>query len=296
MSEVTTIEYNRYMVEQDNHLKAQERIDMYNEERARRNENTSMYVSLGASHVSEYKEQMSIAKGEVERYHEANAEKGRDVKDEVEHLKKQMTTQRDAWIEHGSTLAREWGSEQKKRIKDSQQATLQEKREKAQALKSDMKSLETMRTERRNQAVENRKELRAKIQEHTSDSACQEAKDMFFQQRKNHGDDKRKLAKELKGEKMRQQSLHAEKAQASREQALAAQKAAKASLEAVKSARAVAAKEMRDRKKSLDEAGGGIKAENMHNKKVIHDMARKQKFVTSALANQVKPTGQETPA
>ena len=257
----------------------------------------NMYVSQGADHAKEYKEQMSAAKGEVERFHATNLEKGLDVKSEVEFLKKQKEGNKDAWIEHGSTLARELGSEQKKKIAMAKDSTLKAKHDKAQALKSDMKSLETMRTERRNQAVENRKELRSKIQDHTSDGATREAKDIFFQQRKTVGDDKRKSTKEMKGEKMRQQSAHAEKAQGAREAALAAQKAAKAAQEAVKTARSMAAKEMRDRKKSLDEAGGGMKAETAHNKKVIHDLTKKHKYVTQTMAGQmVKPTGEETPA
>lgn len=165
VSEVTTIEYNRWLVEEDNKKEAEERKQKHDAERAYRKEQTDMYVKVGHDHSMEYKDQMETAKREVDNFRKHNLEKGGTVKAEVEALNKTRKAQKEQWIEHGSSLVQDLGSEQKRRIKKELGATSTRKRETSQALRKEMTELEKMRTERRNQAVENRKTLKEQVHE-----------------------------------------------------------------------------------------------------------------------------------
>lgn len=251
-------------------------------------EQQSKYQQFGADHMAEYKDQMATAKKEVDNFHKQNLDKGSSVKAEVTALSKARKEQKEQWIQHGSTLSRELGSEQKRKIKSTIGAMSQRKRESSQAVKAELKELENSRTERRNQAVENRRQLREKIQGQTSDQVCQEAKNMFFEQRKTVGDDTRTSMKQWKETRAREQSAHHEKALEARAAAKAAKTAAKASLDGVRAARAQSASEMRSRKKHVEDSGGKFKQEVKHNNKVIHDMMKHQKFVNKTLASDMK--------
>jgi hypothetical protein len=282
ISELTTIEYNRMLVEEEHKRQAEERKNKHDAEREYRKQQEDLYRQIGNEHAREYKEQMSAAKEEVQRFQNSNMYKGSTVKAEVESLRSALKSQKEEWMEHGSTLAQELGSDQKKRIKGARGATSTRKRESAGALKKELTELEKMRTERQQQAVENRRQLREKIQAQTSDGAVAESKALFFEQRKATGDDTRTQMKDWKADKQRQQGQYLDKAGAARAEAIAAQKAAKASLDDIKAKKARDAKEMRDRKANMMKSGGAIGEEIKHNKKVVHDMMRKQKFVGNA--------------
>jgi len=288
VSEVTTIEYNRWMVEEDKKKEAEGRKQKHDAERAYRKEQTDTYVKVGHEHSMEYKEQMETAKREVDNFHKSNLEKGTIVKAEVSALNSQKKKHAEQWIEHGSTLAHDLGSEQKRRIKKELGATSTRKREQSKALKSEMTELEKMRTEGRNQAVENRKALREQIAQQTSDAVTQEAKDTFFQQRKEKGEDTRAAMKDWKEERVKQQGQHLDKAAQARAEALNAKRQAKEAIEALKTQRAQVAKEMRERRANINTAGGNVKTELSHNKKVIHDLTKRQKFVQQEQAANMK--------
>jgi len=288
VSEVTTIEYNRWLVEEDNKKEAEERKQKHDAERAYRKEQTDMYVKVGHDHSMEYKDQMETAKREVDNFRKHNLEKGGTVKAEVEALNKTRKAQKEQWIEHGSSLVQDLGSEQKRRIKKELGATSTRKRETSQALRKEMTELEKMRTERRNQAVENRKTLKEQIATQTSDAVTSEAKDQFYQQRKAVGDDTRSAMKDWKEDRVKQQGLHLDKAAQARAEALNAKRQAKEAIENVKAERAQAAKEMRERRANINQAGGNVKSELTHNKKVVHDMTKRQKFVAPEQATTMK--------
>ena len=296
ISEVTAIEYNRFIVEEANKKDAEERKQDHDKERNYRKELEERYQQFGRDHLNEFKGQMETAKREVDNLHNANSEKGRYVKDEVEALRKARKAQQEQWVAHGSALTQEYGSEQKRRIKQQIGATTSRKKEAAAILRKEMGELEKARTERRNQAVENRRQLKERIDSQTNDAATQEAKDTFFQQRKASGDDTRESMKAWKTDRVKQQGQHLDKAAAAREQALQAKKAAKEALEGVKEARALAAKEMRQRKSNIAATGGTIKNEVKHNKKIVHDMMRNQKFVPPTQAEGLRKVKSPTPA
>jgi hypothetical protein len=199
VSEVTAIEYNRWMVEEEHKKLAEERKDQHNVERSLRKELRDKYVGLGAEHYREDKEAMKSVSGGLEYHRKQNHDKGSIVKAEVAELTKKMHDQQTSWQQHGSSLAQEFGSDQKRKVKASLTATTARKREKAQAERALLGDLEKSRTERRNQAVDNRRELRELIQGQTSDAVTQEAKNLFFEQRKVIGDDTRSAMKKWKG-------------------------------------------------------------------------------------------------
>ncbi len=288
VSEVTAIEYNRWLVEESHKKAAEERKEKHNAERDYRKEMREKYQQFGSDHMSEYKDQMATAKSEVDNYHKQNLAKGSSVKAEVAALAKQRQEQQAQWQQHGSSLARELGSEQKRRIKSAVGATSTRKREQSQAARAELGELEKARTERRNQAVENRRQLRERIQGQTSDAVTQEAKNTFFEQRKAVGDDTRLAMKQWKDQRSREQEEHVGKALEARAAAKAAKAAAKASLDGVRAQRAQAAKEMRDRKAHVETSGSKFKSEIKHNNKVVHDMMKKEKFVNSSLAKEMK--------
>ena len=97
VSEVTTIEYNRWLVDEDNKKQAEERKQKHDAERAYRKEQTLQYVQVGHEHSMEYKEQMETAKREVDNFHKKNLEKGSVVKQEVEHLKNTKKHMKEQW-------------------------------------------------------------------------------------------------------------------------------------------------------------------------------------------------------
>ena len=288
VSEVTAIEYNRWMVEEEHKKLAEERKDQHNVERSLRKELRDKYVGLGAEHYREDKEAMKSVSGGLEYHRKQNHDKGSIVKAEVAELTKKMHDQQTSWQQHGSSLAQEFGSDQKRKVKASLTATTARKREKAQAERAQLSDLEKSRTERRNQAVDNRRELRELIQGQTSDAVTQEAKNLFFEQRKVIGDDTRSAMKKWKEERSKQQEKKTSKALEARAAAKAAQQAAKESIETVRAQRSQSAKEMRERKAFVEGSGAKGKAETKHNNKVVHDMMKSQMFVNPILAEDMK--------
>ena len=293
VSEITAIEYSRFLVEEEHKRQADERKQKHEVERNFRKEMQERYMQAGANHQAEYKYQMAMAKQEVDNHHRQNLDKGAAVKAEVEALAKARQEQQKLWQEHSSSLARELGSEQKRRIKTQRGSMTTRKREVSQAVRSELSGLEKARTERRNQAVENRKQLRERIQSQTSDQVTQEAKDVYYQQRKAAADDGRASMKKWKEQRQRDLEQHASKALKAREAAKAGKAAAKASLEAAKTARTKAAKEMRERKLQVGSSGSKYRSEIKSHNRVVHDMLKTQKFITPDLAKEMKKRASE---
>ena len=148
ISEVTTIEYNRWLVESEAKAKADDRKANHDDERTLRKELIEKYRTVGSDHVSEYKEQMTTAKAEVENFRSENLRRGIEVKEEVDELRRARKAQKDSWLEHGSQLSREFGSEQKRRIKTQVGEMSTRKREASATVRNDIAELERMRTDR----------------------------------------------------------------------------------------------------------------------------------------------------
>jgi len=287
-SEVTAIEYNRWKNQDRCQTMAEERKQQHENERALRKELQDRYMAHGADHRSEFKEQMEAAKQEVRNLQQHNASKGAEVKSELDSLAKARKKQRDQWQEHGSTLAKELGSEQKRKIKSTMNALSTRNHEKSQAIRSELSELEKAHAELKAQAVNNRKQLRDKVASLTSDAVTQEAKMIFYEQRKAGADETRQQAQKLKQQQKREKSALAEKASTARENAKQAKLAAKASLEGLRAKNAQAAKEIKQRRQNVEAAGGKFKSEITRNNKIVHDMLKKQKFVSPTRAEDMK--------
>jgi len=288
ISEVTTIEYNRWLVENGAKEQAELRKQSHDQERALRQEMTEKYRTVGNQRSAELKEQMQLAKAEVENFRADNLKKGCEVKEEVDALRKARKELNDSWLEHGSSLAYEYGSEQKRRIKSTIGEMSTRKRESATAVKSDVKEMERVRTERQQHMLEDAQKLKKAILDATSDEVTQMAKDNFYQQRKAVGDDTRKDMKVWKDSRGAQKEQYATKAAAAKAEALAIKKAAKEALDGVKETRNKAAQEMRTKRNNLDTNHGKVKSDMSSTKKKVHDMTRTRKYVSPEAASLMK--------
>lgn len=212
VSEVTAIEYNRWLVESEAKKSAEMRKQTHNDERKMRAELKEKYVTIAHDRSAQAKEQMKAAKAEVDNYHSDNLKHGAEVKEEVEALKKLKQAQKEQWLEHGSSLAREYGSEQKQRIKQNIGEMSSKKRGDAAAIKAGNTEAERVRTERKQKEVEDAQKLKRDILDATSDAVTREAKDTFFKQRKEGADDTRKEMKIWKDSRGQQKEAYANKA------------------------------------------------------------------------------------
>ena len=86
VSDVTTIEYNRWLMENGARDGAFERKKTREEEARLRTAMQDKYKTMGRTSVAELKQQMAMAKAEVEAFQKDNATRGREVKEEVDAL------------------------------------------------------------------------------------------------------------------------------------------------------------------------------------------------------------------
>jgi hypothetical protein len=300
ISEITTIEYNRFLVEQNAKEAAEARKQDHDQERALRKEMTERYRTHGNQNSLELKEQMQLAKAEVENFRADNLKKGTEVKEEVEFLRKARKEQHDSWLEHGSSLAQEYGAEQKRRIQQNIGELTDTKRVAAAGIKADVKEMERVRTERQQHMLEDAQKLKKSVAEACGDEVTREAKNLFYEQRKNVGDTTRKDMKVWKESRQAGKEQYAAKASAAKAEALAAKKAAKEAMEGVKEARLKAAREMRDKHNNIETNYGKVKQDVGVTKKQVHDMTRHRKFVSPEAAEVIKTRrggkGGSTPA
>lgn len=288
ISEVTTIEYNRWLVENGAKQGAEERKQTHDEERKLRQAMQDKYRSVGSQRAKELKEQMSTAKAEVEAYHDDNKKKGGEVKEEVNELRRARKKQTDAWLEHGSQLSREYGSEQKQRIKSQIGAMSTRKTADSKAMRAQCKKEEDERAERRGRELADAQKQAADTKAATSDAVTRAAKQSFFEQRKGVGDDTRVDMTKWKQSRGAQKEAYAAKAAAAKQEALQIKKAAKEALMAHSAAKAKAAKEMRDKKNALETNYAKVKGDLGTVKKQVHDMTRTRKYVSSDAAETMR--------
>jgi len=284
ISEVTTIEYNRWLVESEAKAKADDRKANHDDERTLRKELIEKYRTVGSDHVSEYKEQMTTAKAEVENFRSENLRRGIEVKEEVDELRRARKAQKDSWLEHGSQLSREFGSEQKRRIKTQVGEMSTRKREASATVRNDIAELERMRTDRQQKELADARTLKEAIDSATSDEVTKQAKQQFYDQRKAVGDTTRDNMRQWKESRGSEKAEYATKAAAAKNEALLAKKAAKEAMEGVREARAKAAKEMRDKRNNMDVNSKKVKSDLSTTKKQVHDMTRTRKFISSDAA------------
>lgn len=283
-SEVTTIEFNRFLVESQAKEAAVERKRVHEEERKLRQELKNKYQSIGASRSAGRSGEMSQAKVEVEHYHADNLAKGTGVKEEVKALLKQKEELNKQYLQHGSELAKEYGSEQKRRIKSTIGELTATKTAAAKAQKEGITELERVRTERKQKELEDAQKLKREIMEKTSDAMVQQSRQVFFDQRKGAADDTRSSAKVWKESRSNQKEQYATKAQQAKAEALQAKKAAKEAIEGVRAARAQAASEMREKRQNIETNFTKVKGDLGKTKKQVHDMTRTRKFVSPEAA------------
>ena len=287
-SDVTTIEYNRFLVESEAKASANERKLKHDEERKLRKELKDRYMAIGSSRSGARAGEMSAAKVEVEQYHAENLKRGQGVKAEVSALAKQREEQNKQYLEHGAQLAKEYGSEQKRRIQSTIGELTATKREAASAQKTGITELERVRTERKQKELEDAQKLKREIKEATSNATVQMSKQTFFEQRKHVADDTRTHAKVWKESRSSQKEAYATKAQAAKAEALAAKKAAKEAMEAAREAKAKAASEMREKRTKMETNFSKVRSDLGKTKKQVHDMTRTRKYVSSESAEMMR--------
>jgi len=288
ISEVTTIEYNRFLVENGAQEEAKLRKQTHNQERKLRQDMQEKYKTAGNMKSAELKEQMAQARAEVDAFHEDNLRRGTEVKEEVDMLRNARKAQNEAWLEHGSQLSRELGSEQKRRIKGQMGAMSERKTAESKALRAQCKEEERVRAERLQRELEDAQKLKADISAATSDAVTQAAKATFFEQRKTVGDTTRVDMKAWKESRGAQKDEYAAKAAAAKAEAMAIKKAAKEARAAADAAKAKAAKEMRDKRNNIEVNYGKVKSDMGTMKKQVHDMTRTRKFVAQGAAETMR--------
>jgi len=196
-------------------------------------------------------------------------------------VRKQQT---ESWLEHGSQLSREYGSDQKRRIKEAGGAMSMRKGNVAKAMRDEITTQEAVRTERQQKELADAQKLKQQIMAATSDAVTQEAKNTFFDQRKAVGDDTRGAMKTWKEETRVQKEAYASKAAKAKSEALAAKKAAKEAIEGVRENRTRQAQEMRSKRNNMETNSSKVKQDLGRTKKQVHDMTRARKFVTQDAA------------
>jgi len=286
VAEVTAIEYNRWLVENGAKEMAVDRKLTHEEERKLRKAMQEKYRTAGNVKQQELKEQMSTAKAEVEAYHQDNLRRGTEVKEEVDMLRRARKQQQNAWLEHGSQLSQELGSEQKRRIKGELTALTTRKGEASKALRAQCQEEERVRGERQQRELEDAQKLKEDIAAATSDQVTQAAKDNFFQQRKAVGDETRVDMKAWKESRGTQKDEYAAKAAAAKAEAQQIKKAARESLQAVSAAKAKAAAQMREKRNNMEVNHKKVKNDLGSTKKSVHDMTKNRKFVTGETVRQ----------
>jgi hypothetical protein len=163
VSDVTSIEYNRWLVEEGARSLAEERKLTHDEERKLRQALQEQYVQKGSTRAKELKVQMATAKAEVAAHNEDNLRRGAEVKDEVTRLTVQRKTQHEAWLEHGSALSTEYGSELRRKIVKEVQELTTRKLEASKALRTHNKEDEELLQERKARELEDAQKLREDV-------------------------------------------------------------------------------------------------------------------------------------
>ena len=288
VSETTTIEYNRWLVENSAKQEAEARKMTHDEERKMRQMMQEKYRNAGNLKSAELKEQLVQAKKEVAAYRDDNLRRGMEVKEEVDMLRKARKAQNEAFLEHGTQLSREYGSEQKRRIAEEKGALSKRNTLASKALRTQCQEEEKLRAERIQRELEDAQKLKADICAATSDQVTQAAKAMFYEQRKNVGDTTRVNMKEWKEGRLAQKEEYAAKAAAAKAEALAIKKAAKEARAAADAAKAKAAKEMREKRNNIETNSGKVKSDMGTMKKQVHDMTRTRKFVSPQAAETMR--------
>jgi hypothetical protein len=288
VSDVTTIEYNRWLMENGAREGAFERKKTREEEARLRTAMQDKYKTMGKTSVAELKEQMAMAKAEVEAFQKDNATRGKEVKEEVDALRKARKEQTTAWLEHGSQLSAELGKEQKRRIAETIGTMTTRKNAASKALKQQCKDEEKVRAERQQRELEDKIKLKNDMKTGTSDEVTSAAKESFYMQRKQVGDTTRTDMKAWKEGRQEQRDAYAAKAAAAKLEASQTKKAAKEALAAHSAAKAKAAKEMRDKKNNMESNYGKVKSDVGMTKKQIHDMLRTRKFVSKDAAENMR--------
>ena len=97
VSETTTIEYNRWLVENSAKQEAEARKMTHDEERKMRQMMQEKYRNAGNLKSAELKEQLVQAKKEVAAYRDDNLRRGMEVKEEVDMLRKAPTQRLIKW-------------------------------------------------------------------------------------------------------------------------------------------------------------------------------------------------------
>lgn len=284
VSDVTSIEYNRWLVEEGARSLAEERKLTHDEERKLRQALQEQYVQKGSTRAKELKVQMATAKAEVAAHNEDNLRRGAEVKDEVTRLTVQRKTQHEAWLEHGSALSTEYGSELRRKIVKEVQELTTRKLEASKALRTHNKEDEELLQERKARELEDAQKLREDVARATSMEVTRAAKDTFYKQRANVGDQTRDDMRNWKASIGEQRAEYGAKAAAVKAEATAIKRAAKEAQEAVKADRARQAAHMRTKRANIQTNHQKVKSDVKQTNKAVHDKMKTGKYVSPSVA------------
>jgi len=282
------VEYNRWLVRQDNTKSANEVREAQKEGTDVIKERQRLHATQGLSRQQAAMVQMKRASEALEAHRQGNLSKGRQVYEEVSGWRVQERKEKDEYAAKGKANV--------KAVKDDdltkaavEAAAAERKARAALTRKEDeekAKELEELKAMIASQA----KEKTARVKAETADSITDEAKRLFYEQRLKKANEIKQAGEQWNKKREEERSKFQEGQVVKKTKAKTARQGAGKSREDLKTQRAAAAAKMREAKRELSDA-------HKQNLQIMYaDRASKVKDIISAGYVQSDMSGEGAPA
>ena len=214
---VTLSDFRRWLVLEENWQSAEETRQLYMEGHQFKKERDDRHRERGMERQAASIEQMKVAKGRVEEHREHNLEQGKVVREDVVDWKQQMISHQEAWISRAKevrdkTVKSERAREEKKKL-------LEEKKAHSKRVKEELTTMLKSGQDARLEYAKKVREHATKIRNETSDKVTDEARKIFYNQRKKVADDVQQEVKLWEDARNANRKVFREKLQLGREKA-----------------------------------------------------------------------------
>uniref|UniRef100_A0A7S3C6Z0 Uncharacterized protein n=1 Tax=Haptolina ericina TaxID=156174 RepID=A0A7S3C6Z0_9EUKA len=284
----STIEYNRWLVTEENWKVAEDTRETLGQIRDFRRAVREDRLSKGRQRANESRSQRGEAQRKVQEHHMQNAAGGSEVKSLVDNWNDQLSTQRRAWSDYGNSLKTVLKPDLKKVKADNQE----EKAKLAKQVRDEIELVESLREQALQKLEETNRQNASRVKTETGPATTDAARRLFYSQRKKLADETVKQEEEWRAGVAENKQIHMQKAVEHAEAAKATRTQARDARSALEEQRHNDAKELRKKRIEMREQKAIQNATFLKSTREKHNTLMGSKFVSPEMMERMQSHSQ----
>jgi len=279
----TAVEYNRWLVAEENWNVAEDSRQTLNQIRSFRNAVKEDRLNRGRIRAETSRAQRGDAQKRIIENSEVKAAIGTEIRSQVGNWNEQASTQRRAWSDYGSSLKTKLNPDHKKI-----QAEFSAQKEKmAKEMRQNRDAVEAMREQVIHQIEESNRQSVLKVRAETAPAVTDDAKRFFYTQRKKIADSTVKMEEAWVKEIQNHKQAHLRRATEGVEAAKSTRHQARDARSELETRRALEAKEVREKQRAMREKKAKESSEYLKTTREKRNVLFGQKFITNDMTERM---------